>query len=261
VRTAHPLGWRRELESDRAEELYPFAAPIPAKVEKRFTLPGWIETHDQGREGSCVGHAVALERSLVNTAQLRPGSRAYRRYDPIKLWRAAKDVDEWTYTKPEDDKGTSVRAAYQIAHEQGLYRVRSMKVEAGRPVAVGEHGSPDASAGVAAYRWARTVDDVRAAIGAGAPVAIGVQWFSGFDEPQELRTGWRRRKEFWLPLPANAGRVRGGHSVCLAGASDRRGAFLLVNSWGPDYPPAWMPYAMLEELLRQRGEAAIVTDL
>lgn len=259
-----PLGWRRELESDRALELYPFELELAPgeEVERTLALPSWLPSHDQGREGSCVGHAIALERAIVNTAELRESGRAgYRRYDPITLWRAAKAIDQWSYTRPEDDLGTSVRAGYDVAQTLGLRRVSSMRLDGDRPIPY----RPAAAgvvleAGVLAYRWARTVDSIRAAIAAGAPVAIGINWHHGFDSPIERDSGPRGRAERWLPLPSSAGSVRGGHAVALAGASDRRMAFLLVNSWGSDYPPVWIPYETMSSLLARRAEVAIVTD-
>jgi hypothetical protein len=254
--TPRPLGRLRDAETDRAEELYPFTAAASAAVERILTLPGWRLTHDQGREGSCVGHAVAIERAITNRSELAGrGIRRTVRYDPIALWRAAKAIDEWSFTKPEDDNGTSVRAAYEIARTRGLVPVKGMRVVNGRPqpVALGDW---DMSAGVFEYRWARTVDAVRAAIAAGVPVAIGIDWHSGYDDPLH------RGRERWLPEPGRdtLGKVRGGHSVTLYGASDRRQAFRLVNSWGRGYPLVWMPYKLLELALARRGEAALVTD-
>lgn len=252
-----PLGRMRDEETDRAEELFPFTAPTPERVERILTVPGWRGSHDQGREGSCVGHAVAIERAITNRAELvAAGVRRTVRYDPIAIWRAAKSIDEWSFTKPEDENGTSVRAAYEIARTRGLVPVRSMRVVAGKPIAVltGSGPDPDPAAGVLEYRWARTVDALRAAIAGGTPVAIGVDWHTGFDTPTT------KGREAWLPLIANAGRSRGGHSVTLYGASDRREAFRLVNSWGRGYPLVWLPYATMEYLLGRRGEAALVTD-
>ena len=253
----YPLGRIRDEETDRAEELYPFTAPAPEAVERILTVPGWRRSHNQGSEGSCVGHAVAIERAITNRAELvADGKRVTVRYDPISLWRSAKAIDEWTFTKPEDENGTSVRAAYEIARTLGLVPVRSMRLNGGKPIPVltSSGPTPDPAAGVIEYRWARTVDAVRAAIAGGNAVAIGVSWFSGFDTP--IRKG----SEYWLPLPGAAGRIRGGHSVTLYGASDRRGAFRLVNSWGSGYPLVWLPYETMEELFRRRAEAALVTD-
>jgi hypothetical protein len=42
---------------------------------------------------------------------------------------------------------------------------------------------------------------------------------------------------------------------------DRLQAIPLLNSWGKDYPwVVWMPYRVLERLLKEEGEAGIVTD-
>lgn len=257
--TARPLG-RLEPSDWVHVDRYPLSAVLPATVdvvELNLRLPGWLASHDQGREGSCVGHAVALERAITNRAQLvGQGIRRTVRYDPLDVWNEAKRVDEWDYTNPGDNNGTSVRAAYQVAAELGLAPVRSMRLEGGQPRPVGAKPR-DPLAGVAAYRWATTVDEVRTAIANALPVAIGVAWFTGFDSPEQ------RGREWWLPQPAprgQLGKVRGGHAVCLAGASDRRQAFRLVNSWGPDYPRVWLPYPTLHYLLDKGGEAAVVTD-
>jgi hypothetical protein len=34
----------------------------------------------------------------------------------------------------------------------------------------------------------------------------------------------------------------------------------LVNNWGTRYPLAWMPYSVVEQLLREHAEAMLVTD-
>jgi hypothetical protein len=48
--------------------------------------------------------------------------------------------------------------------------------------------------------------------------------------------------------------------VCVYGASDRRQAFAVKNSWGRSYPLAWLPYEVMVELLREDGEATVITD-
>jgi hypothetical protein len=245
-------------------ERYPFGALERATidhVELTLKLPGWYPSHDQGREGSCVGHAVVLERAITNRAQAKRAGKtdtaAMRRYDPITLWNAAKAVDEWPRTNPGDDNGTSVRAAYDVARADGLSRVKAMTLDAssGRPRAIGGQAVSRAE-GVSVTRWAVTVDEIRTAIALGLPVAIGIAWHAGFDVPS---TGPGRER--WLPLPGpRLGRVRGGHSVVLYGASDKRQAFRLANSWGTRYPLVWLPYATMRALLAVDGEAALVTD-
>lgn len=255
TRAERPLG-RLEPSDYRHLALYPLTAVLPTTVdvvERRLPIPGWRMSHDQGREGSCVGHAVALERAITNRLQLVPPRRTVR-YDPLDVWNEAKRIDEWDWTLPGDTNGTSVRAAYEVAATLGLSPVSSMRTVDGVPRPFGAK-QRDPVHGVATYRWATTVDEARTAIANGLPVAIGVNWHRGFDTPT------RRGYDHWLPTPAEGlGAVRGGHAVCLTGASDRREAFRLVNSWGRAYPLVWLPYETLGNLLAAGGEAAVVTD-
>lgn len=237
---------------------FPFSAVAPetvSKAEKVLRLPWWHKSHDQGQEGSCVGHGAAMERAVTNTAQnaflhlVKPT----RRYDPIWIWNQAKSIDEWPDTNPGDDNGTSVRAGYDVLRTLGAPRVQSMKLIDGVPMPQHE-GIVDLSEGVAANRWATSVDEIRSAIANGTPVTIGVDWYSNFDRPE------KKGSEYWIGASGALGSIRGGHCVCLYGVSDKRQAFKLKNSWGRDYPEVWLTYIVMQKLLNDNGEAAIVTD-
>ena len=34
----------------------------------------------------------------------------------------------------------------------------------------------------------------------------------------------------------------------------------MKNSWGLEYPQVWLPYDVMDRLIREDGEVAIVTD-
>jgi hypothetical protein len=262
ARGEHPLGRREPTDFEHVSK-YPFSAVAPptvANVERVLRLPWWHWSHDQGREGSCVGHGVGLERAITNIAQaiVLQLAKAGRRYDTIDLWNEAKKIDEWSDTNPGDDNGTSVRAAYDICRDKGLCRVTFMRM--------GDDGVPvpyrpkprDKAEGVERNRWARSSDEVRTAIAGGLPVAIGVNWYSDFDRPVS-KPSPAGGTEMWIGED-DLGRVRGGHCVCIYGASDQRQGFKVKNSWGREYPLVWLPYATLQRLIDEDGEVAIVTD-
>lgn len=228
-----------------------FRVAAPSEpVEKTLSLPWWHNRHDQGNEGACVGFGSSMMMAILNSTQRRVDMpRGYTvRYDPWWLWDEAKRIDEWPDTNPGDDNGTSVRAAMDVARDQGLVRIdRDGKKRWGY--------DPDPNAGVAANRWAMSVDEMRAAIDDGNPVTIGVNWYTNFDNPEKVGNDWfigRDEKAF--------GSVRGGHCVCVYGASDRRNAFKVKNSWGRSYPLVWIPYPSMQRLLDEYGEATLVTD-
>ena len=228
----------RTLILDAADEL---VVP-PLGTEKSLGLPWWWKQHDQGFEGSCVGFGSSAMMSITNHAQrLRETGRDITyRYDARWLYGEAQLVDEWPETPPEE--GTSVRAGCDILRDTGHRRVQN-------------HVSapPNLAHGIAANRWAESVDEIRAALYGDRAVAIGVNWYQDFDLP-DMHNG-----EWWVGRGA-LGSIRGGHCVCIFRMSDRRQAFRFMNSWGAGYPPVWLPYAVMQRLIDEYGEATVITD-
>lgn len=253
---SRPLGRRTPSDFDHVAK-WGFAAISPktvATVNKTLTLPYWHWTHDQGSEGSCVGHGSVMERAITNTAQNKAASITgpTRRYDPIDIWNEAKKIDEWSDTNPGDDNGTSVRAAYDVLRNYGPRRVSKMVLIDGVPHPYNEKPR-DLQEGVAANRWATTVDEIRTSISMGLPVTIGVNWYTAFDNP-DYDGYW-----YWIGK-GSLGSVRGGHCVTIYGASDKRQAFRVKNSWGKEYPLVWLTYGAMGRLLQEDGEATLITD-
>ena len=256
------LGRRIPTDFEHVEK-FPFSTVEPVAVDvvnHTMSLPSWHWTHDQGHEGSSVGHGIAMERAITNTRQNRLLQILYpgRRYDPLFVWNEAKKIDEWPDTNPGDDNGTSVRAGYDVCRLKGLPRVTSMRLdEEGNPYPY-KQTEVDVSAGISANRWARTVDEIRTALASNLPVAIGVNWYSNFDRPVG-KPGSFGRTDYWIG-EGDLKSIRGGHCLCIYGARDDKQAFKLKNSWGYDYPLVFLPYATMGRLLNEDGEAAIVTD-
>jgi hypothetical protein len=101
----------------------------------------WWGFYDQGSEGACVGFGASRMMTLLNR----------KRYDAWWLYRQAQAVDEWTDTPPEE--GTSVRAGLDILRTQGHW-------PANQP-----YLGPQPTEGIAANRWARSIDDVLDVLG------------------------------------------------------------------------------------------------
>lgn len=257
--TTYPMGRRVPPDMDHVAKFPAQLRAAPSlTVERKLPLPTWHWSHDQGQEGSCVGHGAGMERAITNTSQNRllrvllPS----RRYDTIDIWNQAKLVDGFPDTNPGDENGTTVRAAYDVLRDRGPSRVSAMKLVGGKPVPVGGK-DPLRSDGAVVNRWATTTDEMRASISAGLPVTIGVNWYSDFDRPVQKGT----TMEWWIGLKTGSlGAVRGGHSLCVYGASDKRQGFALKNSWGKAFPLVWVPYTTMQRLLVEDGEATVVVD-
>lgn len=235
-------------------ESYPFSLLAPtavSKVNKVFKLPSWHWSHNQGGEGACEGFGNSMMMAIINYYQHKtavPPIKPFTvRYDSWWLWDSAKAIDEWADTNPGDDNGTSGRAACDVLRTLGHVQVANKSNDrASDP-------SPLILNGIVANRWATTVDEMRTGIADGLPIAIGVNWYHNFDNPV-------KKGGYWWIGQSDLGSVRGGHCVCVYGASDSKQAFRVKNSWGRDYPLIWLPYATMERLLQEEGEAALVTD-
>lgn len=207
-------------------------------VNKRLDLRyDYIPKYDQGVEGACVGFAWSWAMSFLNN----------RFYDARKLYIEAQYIDPWSDTPPEE--GTSVIAGAQVLQQQGHWRfARGITF----PLAAFE--------GIAQFYYANTVDEIRYAIFNNIPVVLGVDWHVNFDSPEwkDYGVGGKR---WWIGKDTNnLGPVRGGHAICCFGARDDIEAFVLVNSWGTNYPVVNIPYRTIEHLLQRGAEAIIPID-
>lgn len=248
-------GLGRRIPTDfKHVEKYPFSAVAPTtvtKVNKTLKLPSWHWTHDQGDEGACEGFGNSMMMAVINLQQRKtsvPPIKPFTvRYDSWWLWDRAKEIDEWADTNPGDSNGTSGRACCDVLRTLGHVQVANKTN--GRTV----DPTPLILNGITANRWATTVDEMRSGIADGLPIAIGVNWYRNFDHPVKKNNG------FWIG-EGDLGAVRGGHCVCVYGASDSKQAFRVKNSWGSTYPLVWLTYSAMERLLHEEGEAALVTD-
>lgn len=109
-------------------------------VQQKDTWLWWVR-YDQGSEGACVGFGASRMMSILNR----------RRYDARWLYLEAQKVDEWP---GEAYSGTSVRAALDVLRSVGHKRVHGFRL-----------WEPELDQGIAANRWATTVDDVLASLG------------------------------------------------------------------------------------------------
>ena len=98
------------------------------------------------------------------------------------------------------------------------------------------------------YKWAFGLDDLVTTLGYLGPVMLGVAWYESFYDPgadHTLRIG---------------GPVVGGHAILARGVDVRNQRVRLRNSWSEAYGDrgdVWVPFDVLDRLLRDNGEALI----
>lgn len=123
------------------------------KITRRLQdATSWWDFYDQGAEGACVGFGTTRMATLLNR----------KRYDARWLWDLAKANDDWSDTNPGDDEGTSVRAGCDILRSRG--HVVWKTAYADNTWQERDKELPSVTEGISTYRWAKSVDEVHAAL-------------------------------------------------------------------------------------------------
>lgn len=230
----------RLIPKDRSYEAkYPVGKLLGASgavksVERTLIIPfGLRSFYDQKSYNACTGFAASWMMSIYNCIP-------QQKYDALWLYHAGQENDNDPVTDPEADNGGYVWATFWALQHLGHKKLRE--------------ANPDIRDGITAYYWAKSTDDVRAAIAIGRPVVIGVNWYEEFMAPLVYKG------EYWIGKRPNLGKSLGGHAICIYGSSDKRQAHRLINSWGLSYPQVWLPYATFDRLMGEDGEAVIAID-
>jgi C1A family cysteine protease len=213
------------------------AAPLPPSADLRPRCP---PVWDQGLGKSCVGHAVAdLVAVMVAIA---------RSVETPRLSRGATYWGARFRMGPEYadiDAGAYLRDGMKVASKSGI------PLESAWPYAKDWRAKPDDGAWatgldhrIATYHRIVGLDELRAELAEGHPVAFGFDVPESFEDNETAETGTMRP-----PDPGEE--IVGGHAVLAVGYDDNRSAVLVRNSWGSDWGLEgyfWMPFKAYEQL-------------
>lgn len=216
------FGLGRRHAPDPRDAEYPMRPAIPVTAE-RPTWKYWWDRGWWGNQGAtpqCVGYA------WTHWIEDGPVTHAPKHpgglaFDPSEVYRNAQHVDEWPGTGYD---GTSVRGGAKVLTKMDL---------------------------ISEYRWAWDLETVLDALRYAGPVVVGTWWYSEMSTPDAkgiIRVGGNRA---------------GGHAYVLNGFNENRGLVRMKNSWGRgwgDKGRAWIPFAHMERLIREDGEACLAIE-
>lgn len=211
----------------------PRSLQYPARTQFRRTEPINITWRtpttvlDQGREGACVGFGWAHEALTTPVRVDFARVAACPVSDPTKaaqyIYHEAQKIDEWA---GESYEGTSVLAGAKICQRLGIIRE---------------------------YRWCFSVRDIALSLANIGPVVIGINWYEGMYWPIK-------------GVVSVSGELAGGHCILVVGYRKAgvifpdEAAFILFNSWGPDWGLnglAFIRESELAKLMSEQGEACV----
>lgn len=173
---------------------------------------------DQGNVGSCTGNAQAGDMAA----------------DPVRIANITEQIALRIYHQaqlfdgiPLPHEGSSVLAAVKAV--QKLY--------------------PGA---VKAYHFAKTTQEVRAALHQYGPIITGADWWTGMDTPDAHG------------IVSVTGTIRGEHSWLIHGDDVHRDLAICMNSWGRHYGRAgqfYIPWKQMPKLVdASDSDWLVITD-
>lgn len=195
--------------------------------EQMSILPLTAGLLDQGATSQCTafgGEHFLMAGPVFQPAYLTPA----RLYALNQLW------DEWPGSETVEPtyEGSSVHALMRVLKAAGL---------------------------ISSYVWASSAETVRRWVLMNGPVVVGTDWLTGMNKT--AASGFIRAR----------GSLLGGHCYCIIGADDNlrcpdgsRGAFIMLNSWGPwgykNSGRAFISYRDMDKLIKHQGEAATAVE-
>lgn len=176
-----------------------------------------IPVLDQGSLGSCTGNATVAALGTSPYYQTIPDPSLLNESMAVRLYSKATSLDSFPGSYPPEDTGSDGLSVAKAAVSEGL---------------------------ISGYLHATSLDATVTALQAG-PVICGVNWYEGFDVPDQDG------------LVKIQGKVRGGHEFCLYGVDMVKKQFIAVNSWGQNWGrngSFYISFTDFAQLLKERGD-------
>jgi len=246
IRPAHPYKLRPSphLEGEKRFLRAP-RCPLPEKID----LSGLFGTaDDQGQAGYCFAFAGKESMEAMHKAATGEALKFSPRFLGYNVHAAEGTLN--------DDCGGTIADAIDSLIALGVCREESWLYDTTQ---LWVKPSDDAYSealkyqGLSKERIDIDVDQIKTALSLGFPVPFGFQVYESFESQAVAQTGE-------VPMPKPWEQCMGGHGVIIKGCDDTKrmnsilgfggtvGAFLVRNSWGPNWGSNgdfWLPYAYI----------------
>jgi hypothetical protein len=222
--------------------------PLPEAANLQKFAPS---VGDQGHQGSCVAWSSAYAARTIEEAARSGTDPNSLRFSPAFLYNQIglencdgsyieKAMEFMTQSGsvpynqfPYSDQDCSKQPDQQLLDQARQYKMRGFN-----RLTPGDRNN------------ALDLHAIKENIAQGAPVVIGMQVGGSYMQPM-------LGKDLWTPTDEDRSLMGfGGHAQCVVGYDDRKygGAFLLMNSWGPQWGNngfAWVRYPDFKYFVRE----------
>ena len=222
--------------------------PLPEAANLQKFAP---TVGDQGHQGSCVAWSSAYAARTIEEAARSGADPNSLRFSPAFLYNQiglencdgsyierAMEFMTKSGSVPYDQFPYSDQDCSKQPDQQLLEQARQYKMRGFNRLTPGDRNN------------AIDLHAIKENIAQGAPVVIGMQVGGSYMQPM-------LGKDLWTPTEEDRSLIGfGGHAQCVVGYDDRKygGAFLLMNSWGPQWGNngfAWVRYPDFKFFVRE----------
>ena len=222
--------------------------PLPEAANLQKFAPS---VGDQGHQGSCVAWSSAYAARTIEEAARSGADPNSLRFSPAFLYNQiglencdgsyiekAMEFMTQSGSVPYDQFPYSDQDCSKQPDQQLLDQARQYKMRGFNRLTPGDRNN------------VLDLHAIKENIAQGAPVVIGMQVGGSYMQPM-------LGKDLWTPTDEDRSLMGfGGHAQCVVGYDDRKygGAFLLMNSWGPQWGNngfAWVRYPDFKYFVRE----------
>jgi len=220
--------------------------PLPESVSLLRFAP---DRRNQGRQGSCVAwSSVYAARTIVEAASTGQAGNSTA-YSPAFVYNQIG---------LEGCQGSYIQRAMEFMTQKGVVSYNQFPYDENDCSRGASQSLWNEAANNKLHGFTRLTDgedvngiNVRAVkehLAKDAPVVIGMMVGGSFMQGM-------MGQDTWAPTSEDRSQSGfGGHAMCVIGYDDRRQAFQIMNSWGPEWGDngvAWVRYADFKEFVRE----------
>jgi len=224
----YALGWRPDKPDMRDHLFRPRVDFIESSIFLSDTYNlGAI--YDQGQLGSCVGNAVAFACHFDLLNRHQTGKRvAPFRPSRLYIYYYGRVIEDTTSV----DAGLEIRDGVKAINSYGIPSEDVWQYDISQFTTEPSIESQQWAKKLNAFSYQRVNNssrsDIIASLKLGFPVVFGMTVYDSFLSEDTARTGI-------IPIPASMESVQGGHAMAIVGYHKDFDAFIVRNSWGPEW--------------------------
>lgn len=209
-----------------------FPATLPSKVDLSKTMD---VCDDQGELGSCTAHGITALLEYQRAKQKLPKIQTSRLFVYYNERAIENTINE--------DAGAEIRDGIKSVGSTGYCDESLWPYDIDKFKDKPPQACYDQAQKMKAIRYFRLTSgsQMKGCLAAGYPFVFGSMLYQSFYDAE--KTGV-------VPMPGAHDSDLGGHCMSCFGYDDSKQAFLVRNSWGPNWGPlkgyCWIPYAYLQ---------------